>query len=135
MTIVKSILTVVAVCGMLLLTGCSTNIGYSVLDRGSSPEDALPAVVLEQSEGVDSSTSRFIGVHDGVSFWLARSSGREGICLIGFPSDQEWVVSCGGAGSNLAFRGTSGIYELYPDGVPAPDGPKRIFENIFLVSN
>lgn len=123
-----------ATCGILLVTGCSTNVGYSVLDRSYSEADALPEVVLEQSEGVDSSTSRFIGVDDGVSFWLTRSIGRDGVCLIGYPNDQDWVTSCGGAGSKLAFKGRLGTYELYPDHTPKPEGAKQVFKNIVLVA-
>lgn len=92
----KRLVSVTVLCGLLVLTGCSANTGYSVLDREPTSADALPAAFLETAEEVDGDTSRFVGNDGGISFWLATGGERSGICLVTHTDDEGWMSLCGG---------------------------------------
>gem|GEM_PF-2272957 len=135
-TVLKSILRggtvlgLITVLGAFTLTACSAVIQYSVLDRAATPTDTLPAGVLDSDAEIAFSSSRFIGVDDGVSLWLAAPAEKYGICLIVYPDEQSWSVACSGSGLEVD-SGSGAHYAVYPDGTPDKEGMRRISRNVF----
>ncbi|NLP83800.1 hypothetical protein HF576_08075 [Microbacterium sp. CFH 90308] len=127
----------VAVAGLtVILGGCAwTGGSYAALDRDRQPSDELPDVVEEAGSDMDADSARYVGEHDGVEFWLARTDEPESVCLVVYPNDTDWVTGCGGYGSRLGVGGPSGDYVLLPDGLPAPDDTTKLIDNVYLVGD
>ena len=134
MTVMKRFLGVAVVSGVLILTACSAITQYSDLNREATPADALPPGIVESDAEIDLSTSRFVGVDDGVSLWLVTPEAPYGICLVTYPDGQDWSVACGGSGLEVDM-GSGHHYAVHPDGMPNRDGMRRISENVFELSD
>lgn len=127
-------LPVAVACLGVLLGGCAwSGASYEVLDRDRQASDELPEVVAAGSDDMDADSARFIGEHDGVEFWLARTDAPESVCLVVYPNDTDWVTGCGAYGGQLGVGGPSGDYLLMPDGLPAPEDATKLTENVYLV--
>ncbi len=134
MTIAKHFLGVAALSGVLMLTACSANFQYSVLNRDAKSADALPASVVESDAEIDFSSSRFVGVDAGVSLWLVAPKAPYGICLVTNKEDQDWSVACSGGALGVDM-GPGHNYWVYPDGMPNREGMRRISENVFALTD
>lgn len=117
--------------GILALSGCTTTaIEFSDLHAERESQDELPVLEDYAYESVDTSTSRYVGDHDGTSLWIAEGLAGAEICLVADPGDSNWIVSCGG-GSELGTGGVAGHFTVVPDGAPAPEGATKISENVY----
>ncbi|MCP2635028.1 hypothetical protein K0817_000415 [Microbacterium sp. HD4P20] len=123
---------VAAACLGLLLSGCALGgTSYAALDRERQAGDELPEAVADGSDDIDADSARHVGEHDGVEFWLARMDEPQSVCLVVYPSDEDWVVGCSSDGGQLGVSGRSGVYSLVPDGAPVPTGATKITENLY----
>lgn len=129
----KKTLGVAVVSAALLLTACANSSSYAALDREAKSSDVLPTVVSDSDNQIISDSSRLVGEQDGVSLWLAKGSEPDVVCLVVYPNDEEWAVTCGGAGAVQKLTGPSGGYVLAPDGMPTPEGGTQLSENVFSV--
>ncbi len=117
---------------MLLLSGCSwMGTSYSILDRDVEASDEMRAVILARDNGIEPSSARFAGENDGVGFWVGRRANGEGVSLLVYPNDQDWVIGCGAGGMKVS--GPAGTYGLVVDGAPIPDNGTRLFDNVYVV--
>jgi hypothetical protein len=92
---------------------------YSILDRDVEASDEMRAVILARDNGIEPSSARFAGENDGVGFWVGRRANGEGVSLLVYPNDQDWVIGCGAGGMKVS--GPAGTYGLVVDGAPIPD--------------
>lgn len=111
---------------VILLTACSE---YAVLDSERTPDDALPAVVEGTAIDIEEDSSRLVGAESDRSFWLARSAGKQNVCLVVFESDLAWEAACGKA--ELTMTSRLGKFLVQPDGQARPDSTRQISENVF----
>lgn len=117
---------------MLLLSGCSwMGTSYSILDRDVEASDEMRAVILARDNGIEPSSARFAGENDGVGFWVGRRANGEGVSLLVYPNDQDWVIGCRAGGMKVS--GPAGTYGLVVDGAPIPDNGTRLFDNVYVV--
>ena len=77
------------------------------------------------------SSARFAGENDGVGFWVGRRANGEGVSLLVYPNDQDWVIGCRAGGMKVS--GPAGTYGLVVDGAPIPDNGTRLFDNVYVV--
>lgn len=104
---------------------------YAVLERPAQAADALPTgLSYDDLSSVVADSARFVGEHDGVSVWLARSTeSPAGVCLLAHESDRESIVGCGGDGIRVSFSGRT--FEAVSDAAPTPDAPVRVSANVY----
>lgn len=123
--------TALAVSTLVLCAGCAgQQIHYSDLDRAATSGDELPALDESAYASVDTSSSRYIGEHDGTSVWLAQGIEEDTVCLIADGGEQAWFVGCGG-GPQSKFGGMGGSFTVIADGVPAPTDATQLSENVY----
>ena len=115
-------------------TGCTwgSGSGYAVLDREAMPDDALPdGLPAYAFEELDPESARYVGEHDGARLYLSQGRMTGTICLLVYLSEGvDWFTGCGGGGGRLGVSGSSGSYEVRPDGTPVPDGAVAISPNV-----
>lgn len=118
---------------VLTLTGCiDSGSGFAVLGRDAVPADALPADLPDYADdGLEPSSSRFVGEHDGNMLFLATGKEAGTVCLAVYPNATDWVIGCGDGGSEFAVGGPSGGYTVRPDGAPAPELHREVATNVF----
>lgn len=114
----------------LALSGCASDLEtYSDLQRDRRPADELPLLPDNPYEGVEESSSRYVGEHDGFALWIAEGSEADMKCLIVVLDSDEWRVGCGDGSTR--FSGAAGAFGVVADGAPAPDGATMISENVY----
>ncbi|MEJ6555379.1 hypothetical protein PQI51_10150 [Microbacterium esteraromaticum] len=113
-------------------SGCSTPAGqFSDLQADRTPKDELPVLAEEYAyEGVDPSTSRYVGDHDGTSLWIVEGLAESPICLVAVAGESEWFVSCGGA-TGVGLKGIAGDFLALPDGALPPEKATKVSENVY----
>jgi hypothetical protein len=77
------------------LSGCSTDPGYSDLDREPTAADAIPADLPDHAlDGFDPESLRFMAVRDETRLYLARGSELP-VCLLAYKGATDWAGACG----------------------------------------
>lgn len=114
------------------LAGCAAESTYGDLDRDALPVDQWPAgLVGRSSNTADVNTSRLIGEEGAVKLYLARSvEPADGVCLLVYTSDTEWVVGCGPTG--LEVTAGSSLYGVLDDQAAKGD-QAAISKNVFVL--
>lgn len=120
----------VVVVAALTLPGCLATPVYSDLDGPATAEDALPAAVEVDPDGpLEVDSVRYVGEHDGTSFYLgvARTGGH---CVTVYrPAGQDWVTGCG---VDVTVSGAGVRAAVAPDGARVPENWIRIGNNILV---
>ncbi len=122
----------------LLLTGCASGDTprYTELDRPQVDSDIFPA---DQSEILDTETTRLVGERDGRSFYLALPKGDEienGICILVAGDDVPDGAVGGCSGPNSSSRYPFGTLKHDPSRIPdsaLQDGWVRISDNLIFL--
>ena len=115
---------------VLLLAGCVGE-RFSDLEGPATADDVLPADLPDYaSEEIDADSVRYVGEHEGRTFYLALRD-PSGICVIVYQSSEQWVSGCGGMGNVSVYDGTV-TASVVPDGSPVPENGIRIGNNIVL---
>lgn len=118
------------------LAGCAGSGGYAVIDAepvADSP--ALPELPDYAFDNVDESTLRYAGDDDGTALWLGVGTETATMCLLVYPNETGWMVSCGGDVGPLEMSTGGSSYRLQPDGMPVPDGWTAVSENVLTRGN
>ena len=115
-----------------VLAACSTEPAFTDLDREATSVDVLPSdLPAYASEDFVADSVRFAGEHDGVQYYLARSTELHGACVVAFESAEEWVGGCGSAGV-LTIGGAGRSTIVAPDGSPELDEGTPVGANIVV---
>lgn len=115
------------------LAGCASSGGYAILDAEPAADSpALPQLPDYALDGVDDSTLRYAGEHDGTLLWLGVGTETATMCLLVSPDETGWVVGCGGDNGPLEVGTSMTTYRLQPDGMPVPDGWTAVSENVLV---
>lgn len=117
-------------CGVFVLAGCAVAPGYSLLDREPTPADSLTPDFIESVPQVDSETSRFAVDDGGTLLWIAKGVEDGTMCLIIQIEGEGMEGLCGGPPVTVSSVSTP-TYSLYVDGVPTPEGHRKVSDNIF----
>ena len=119
---------------VLVLSGCVGQAGFSDLDSPETtnpPFPDLPADALD--DGVDAESARYIGSHGGAGLWLMKN-GRDGACLLVYPSEEGWYMGCSDAPSTFGTSGQAGEFLVLPDEAPAPsESAVKISDNVYAL--
>lgn len=114
-----------------LLSSCvSQQEGFADLDGAREAIDKLPQLEDYAYDVVDSSSSRYVGEHNGTSLWLAGGLDGYEVCLVAYATGDAWGVSCGG-GTGMRSGGAAGSFEVVPNGGAAPAGATQVSENVY----
>jgi hypothetical protein len=133
MKLMKGSFSILIGCGMLALAGCSVAPGYSLLDREQTPADTLTSEFIESFPQVDADTSRLAADDGGTLLWVAKGV-QEGIMCLIIQSEGEGMGGlCGGPPVTISSVSTP-TYSLYIDGVPTPEGHRKVSDNIFATT-
>lgn len=128
---IRGLRAIVVSIAVLALAGCVGGSGYSDLEGPATAEDRLPAAVsTTPGDGLDVGSVRYVGEHDGVSFYLG-SGKPSGVCLVVHRSAEAWLIGCGAAGV-LTVSGAGVTATVVPDAAPVPENGIRIGNNIVL---
>ncbi|WP_127791847.1 hypothetical protein [Agromyces sp. LHK192] len=124
---------VAVVLSVAVLSGCvQPGSGFAALERDRTAGDEVPTDLPDHAFGeADLSSSRLVGSHNDSDLYLLRSNDRRSVCLLAYPNDTEWVVSCGQGGSGFGLGGPAGDFIVRPDHTPAPDGYVAVASNVY----
>ncbi len=90
----------------------------------------MPAVVTFPDDvEVVPDSSRSVGQYEGAELWLTHTA-DEGVCLLVYPDDVDWVVGCS-AILPLTVRGPAGGFTVISDGQNTPENATTISENVY----
>ncbi|WP_026555016.1 hypothetical protein [Arthrobacter sp. 35W] len=93
-----------ALCAVLLLGGCSGQVGLKALDRAPTAEDVLPAGVAfpEGPQSPNPDSVRLLAANDGVQYYAAENDDATVACIAVVPPGDmpPWIVGCGSSNSS-----------------------------------
>lgn len=121
-----------AVMVLLTLSACAGGPQYSDLARKATADDAWPSSLPDHAAtDLDPESSRLVGRDGKTALYLAAATEPAGgACILVYPNDQEWFVSCGL--NEMVMSGKSGTkYVLRSDGF-ATDDLRAISENVYV---
>jgi len=125
---------VVAIAVAGALAACSSTTGYSDLDRAATPDDVLPGAVAEDgSDNLDLDSIRYVGRHDGRSFYLAQGEPQPGVCLAIYLDAESWVVGCGDVDVTVGGIGVTAT--VIRDGDVVPEGGTLVGHNVVVLQS
>lgn len=127
------------VLAVIALAGCSVQPPlYEGLTTPQTEADELPKGV-GQPEGGEESTSRLVGTHGGLNYYLTKFSddqNRDGVCIVvvGTEDPGQGSSSCSTMGPLTSEGQGFGVRYLGVDagGVPVPSGWIRLSENLIV---
>jgi hypothetical protein len=83
------------------LTGCSVFASeeFPTLERERTAADVLPSEVVSQLDAdvetaIDPESVRLAGDYEGAQFFVARTNGNRGYCLVIYPTTEKWSSGC-----------------------------------------
>jgi hypothetical protein len=131
MRTLRAIVVAVAVIGAL--AACTSGSGYSDLDRPATSADVLPAdLPADAFDDLDIDGIRYVGRHDGHTFYLAQGEQRPGVCL-GIDLDAEsWVVGCG---VDVTVGGIGVTATVIRDGAVVHEGGTLVGNNVVVLQS
>lgn len=122
---------IAAICATIVLTGCGTpGTTYAALERPATSADDVPTDLPAYAfDNADPASARSVGKHDGTSLWLLKGA-DQGICLLSYVDAATWLVGCSGD-TGVTTSGTTGHFQVVPDGAVAPESATRVSENVY----
>jgi hypothetical protein len=118
---------------LLTLSACTTGPHYSDLSQAATANDTWPSNLPHYAAAhLDPGSSRLVG-HDGTtSIYLTASNARsDGVCLLIYPDNGDWVVGCGA--DELSVSGGGATYTVRSDGSPG-DGT-ALSKNVYTTQH
>jgi hypothetical protein len=132
MRTIRALVVAIAVFGAL--AACSSTSGYSDLDRAATSDDVLPAeVAAGGSDNLDLDSVRYVGRHEGRSFYLAQGDPQPGVCLAIYRDAESWVVGCGGVDVTVGGIGITAT--VIRDGDVVPEGGTLVGNNVVVLQS
>lgn len=107
-----------ALAASAVLVGCSSSPAEDLLERPAGPADAVP----EWADfGHDPDSTRLLGEHDGVSYFLAETGSvrpDDTLCLVAVAEEPVAMSSCSGGRGGVGGSGSGlGSWQFEPGGV------------------
>ena len=127
----RAIVVAVAVIGAL--AACTSGSGYSDLDRAATTDDVFPSDAPGYaSDNLDVDSVRYVGRHDGHSFYLAQTDPAPGVCVLIYRDADAWMTGCG---VNITVEGLGMVATVVPDGAVVPEGGTLVGNNVVVLQS
>lgn len=130
--------TAVSFAATILLAGCSQTAAEALLDEQRGADDVLPDSIDAETYGYDEESVHLLVEHDGVSYFLARSTEEllHQVCVVAYPESGDWIGSCFQDGRHSETYG-SGVGAFRFVGEPmsdadVPEGWVRVHPNLLV---
>ena len=124
------LIVVIALLGAL--SACTSASGYSDLDRAATSDDVLPGLPADSSDDLDLGSVRYVGTHEGRTFYLARADPQPGVCVAIYLNAESWIVGCG---TEVTVGGTGISVSVIPDGGVVPEGATLVGNNVVILQS